>query len=246
MKTIRKQVNKKHSLVILPGWGFSSNLWNSVFPTLNVNIYCLDFPVQEKPISEKSWKEIEQTLLFQIPKGAYVMGWSLGGLIAMSLVEKYSAHFKGLILVSTNPKFISSESWPGIDFVKATAFYKNLEENVQVATHIFLQWIQYPSICPSIRKNLRDHFMDQRGLKSFLFYLDLLFHLDLRECYSFLKGPILHILGDQDPLVPKDLKVFLKASNPLVCFRHIHSAGHVPFFTHSQLFKENILEFLNS
>src|SRR5690606_24277631 len=47
-----------------------------------------------------------------MPENAHVLGWSLGGLVALRLALTHPARVRSVITTGTSPRFVSAPGWP--------------------------------------------------------------------------------------------------------------------------------------
>jgi pimeloyl-[acyl-carrier protein] methyl ester esterase len=220
---------KLNPFIFLPGWGFSISIWDEVIQALKLkNAFALPLPDEEK------LDAIMEQLNNQIPEQTTLVGWSLGGLIAIYFCHQFPKKCKRLIVVNSNPKFVASDDWPGITLTQALQFQKQVENREDMIKK-FLGIVQYPNRTCILRSTLRKHFLqDTQSQKSLKNYLDFLFEMDFRKYYKKLCMPVTYILGAEDAIVPVALAQRVKFNAEVKIIPH---AGHVPFLTHLEIFK---------
>jgi len=91
-------------LVLIPGWGCDSTIWQPVLPYLSnkFRVQCIELSLDVDALKQ------------QIPCGSIVVGWSLGGLLASEVAIAYPQWIHGLITIGTNPCFVRQHDWPGV------------------------------------------------------------------------------------------------------------------------------------
>ncbi|MCD8573619.1 MAG: alpha/beta hydrolase [Gammaproteobacteria bacterium] len=100
--------NSSPSLIFLPGWGFPSSMWKNIVALINHHQSHVSTCVElSDALSAESF-----------PPKAVLIGWSLGGLIAMKHCLRYPGRYQKLILINSAPYFS-----------KFTGRYKHLAEN---------------------------------------------------------------------------------------------------------------------
>ena len=52
---------------------------------------------------------VSDQLASQLPANCVLMGWSLGGMLAMHLAARYPQQVKGVITLATNAKFVATD-----------------------------------------------------------------------------------------------------------------------------------------
>jgi pimeloyl-[acyl-carrier protein] methyl ester esterase len=179
-----------------------------------------------------------------IPKGKPILlGWSFGGLTAMKQIHEKSVPDSKLILISTTPYFITKEKWKGITKEKVATLEQDLKDNQSAALNQFIQWVQFPSHDKKVRLTLEDHLRQDALLAS---ELANFVSQDLRMPYLQLKSPVLHLVGEQDPLLNIESIRLLARGNTSISLKIIPGAGHAPFLTHPEECRKLIMEFLSS
>lgn len=125
-------------LVLLHGWGLSSDVWHSWLPALadDYRLLLVDLPGLGRSGFDESQSysldavadQVLQQLHRQeqplLDRPAVWIGWSLGGLvaarIARQIFEQDPAAIAGLITIATSPCFVQSADWP--DAMAASTF----------------------------------------------------------------------------------------------------------------------------
>jgi pimeloyl-[acyl-carrier protein] methyl ester esterase len=208
-------MNTEAPFVALPGWGFTSEIFSDFISSL---------------------PEIK-------PNESILLAWSFGGLSAIEQSIESSSKISKLILISTTPRFITTDNWQGVTKERVATLEKDLKDNQSDALNQFVQWVQFPSHAKNIWLTLQQHLRKDTLLASELAYFS---NLDLRTSYLQLKIPVLHLLGEQDPLLNIDSIQTLAASNSSISLKIIAGAGHAPFLTHPEECKDALVEFLSS
>jgi len=197
-------------IALLPGWGFSAAILQPLAERLKNNY-------------EVSLVELDddKNILAQLPSRAVLIGWSLGGLLAIKLAHQYPDRFPKVITIATNPCFIANHNWPGVSPENFMVFEKKLENNPEKLLREFALLQVGRHSYSAIEK-----FMIDRKLKS---GLDMLKKTDHRELLKDFSKPLLFILGGDDKLVPSEIGEKIKLLNSRIKINIIKQAGHMPF-----------------
>ena len=104
-------------LLMLHGWGVNSEIWTSLVDELKlfVTVYVVDLPGMggSTLISPYTLDNIAKEIKANVPiKKCNILGWSLGGQVAMYLAIKMPEFVEKLILMSTTPCFVEKIDWP--------------------------------------------------------------------------------------------------------------------------------------
>lgn len=194
----------EQTLVLLTGWNSGiqpiEELGKALQERGQYKLKFVSYPYQHKSPQE-IW-QLNQLLPFlveQIPQDSVLMGWSLGGMLAVELSNYLPELFKpkAVITLATNTRFQGSETW-------------------QMAEAIFQQFLQGTINNPQ-QTNKKFHLLQSKGgadSKSDLQFLKqiasafeqehLIVSLELLgqlKC-EYLDLPSLHLLGNKDQLVP--------------------------------------------
>ena len=228
----------KNSMVFLPGWGFSAQIWHAVCQKINMDTIksaqCLSLP--DQAIAEEM---VLQYLVKNIPDHSTLVAWSLSGLFALKLLAKYPQKIAHLYLVGSTPYFSKCEktaSWQGCSAVFKQDFISNYQLDFLTLERNFLKLVTFPSTSPALRKAIKKHYMLEGSSHSEVFYLQYLFEQDHRDIAVKNKTKISFILGDQDAIVHPQTIAQLQENAFNV--RIIKEAGHVAFLTHTDKFLE--------
>lgn len=216
------------NLVFLPGWSFSASIFKMMSPHLRQHqLHFADLPPLQNTDAH-AISEFARTL----PARSTLIGWSLGGLVAIALCAQASGQFQKLILLGSSPKFVAEESWPGINSEIAEQFLTRLHRDSRKLMTDFHKLVRMPS--RSIHTHLKEHALkNQEHMPSQLNYL---LASDFRKELSELGLPTLSIAGEQDAILPPS------DSNHVI----IPNAGHAFPFTHCAEVCQHILEFENT
>lgn len=117
---IAKEISGKgKDVVLLHGWGCSHEhmrpLVDQLASRYRVNNY--DLPGRGKSDwnpKNKTIHDIADQLLSELPESAIYIGWSFGGLVAISIAARYPDLVERYIGVCSIPKFIEDENWPAV------------------------------------------------------------------------------------------------------------------------------------
>ena len=115
-------------LVLLHGWGAVPQIWQPLLHELNhPQVHNLALP----GYSGGSWGQPVKTLLAQLPAVVVdLVGWSLGGNLAMAIAHTAPAQLRSVTTIATAPAFVaSSREAPGLNPTTFTLFCDSLRQN---------------------------------------------------------------------------------------------------------------------
>lgn len=230
--------NLTNAIYALPGWGFSSKLFD-LLSTEDLPFIGIDY----SHLPEHCIEGIARQLSSNIPDGCHLLGWSLGGLIAIKIASLYPKKVKHLILISCHPQFQEDTHWEGVTSSVANHFTQKFQENPKKQIKEFLRLVSYPSSTPNkTRKLLGEYLLQEYHHLTPL--LEMLFSENLRHAYAQLPMNVLHILNREDAIVQQNTDQ-LTAINPSVKIEIIENSGHAGFIHHAESYRAMIRDTLS-
>jgi pimeloyl-[acyl-carrier protein] methyl ester esterase len=251
------------NLVLLHGWGLHGGIWQTILPLLEMNftVHNVDLPgFGHSPIhnGEYDLDYLVESVQSVLPEKCYLMGWSLGGVIATALALKdsetlnentASCKIDKLITVASNPCFVARHDWPfGMKQTVLESFIHYLAEDFKGTLIKFLaiQTMGSPTQKEDVAQLKETVFMHglpaEKALKG---GLQILRDVNLLPKLKNLKIPFLRIYGKLDTLVP--VKSVEPVSNVVTNSESIifTKSGHSPFLSESELFVKTLVNFLS-
>lgn len=220
----------KERLVLLPGWAMHSGVWGDFAELLSqyFTLTLIDHLPSQESIDAVGDGIVE--LLDDEP--FYLLGWSLGGSVALNMAQRYPSRVKGVILLATNPCFVANEAWPGMPLAMFRAFTQQVHLNALVTLEGFLM-VQCQGVTNSHEylETLKARFASKEmlPLNDLMQNLALLEKVDLRDMLASLTCPVVAILSDNDALVPVTIGQAMQMLQPNLQLHIIEKAGHIPF-----------------
>jgi pimeloyl-[acyl-carrier protein] methyl ester esterase len=111
-----KVIGQGPDLVMLHGWGMHSAVWHDMAEALakKFTLHLVDLPGH----GQSEWHEnaldlavLLANLANELPKSAYWLGWSLGGLISTAFADQFPERVEKLVLVAATPCFVKKDDW---------------------------------------------------------------------------------------------------------------------------------------
>lgn len=214
------------NVVLLHGWGFNSNFFDDFINQYQsrYRITKIDLPGHGR--SDEVFGGLKQwcnEIIKVLPNEPILIGWSLGGLLAIHIATKI--RLSKLILVASTPNFVQNSDWDfGIDADNFRQFSDTLQLNLSKSLKRFIHLQTQDKA--QIRKlsQLIDAFpATTTALNQ---GLDILLNTDLVDALVALKTPVEVILGGCDTLVPNNIHTWYQQHNIKVT---ILDTGHLPF-----------------
>lgn len=240
-------------LVFIHGWGLPA----AALDPLREAMHCLRGSVAqnlpgydgEGMIPEYDLSGVVANIMDTIEDPVTLIGWSLGGTIAMQAALDYPEWVHKLVLINATPSFIEREGWAsGMRLGVFKQFVDGLEQDSQATLRRFAS-LQFP---PGIdnRAGLREIQQIQDKTKPAQYDalysgLGILYQTDLRSRLSGIKCPTLVVQGTGDRIVADATADHLHASIPNSALHRVEHGGHAPFITQPQKTAEIINDFLS-
>jgi pimeloyl-[acyl-carrier protein] methyl ester esterase len=242
-------------LLMIHGWGVNSEIWVSLVDELKLfaSVYLIDLPGMggSSSISPYTLDNIAKEIKANVPiKKFNILGWSLGGQVAMSLAIRMPEFVEKLILMSTTPCFVEKKDWPyGVN----KQFFSNFElETKQNLNNTLLKFflIQTRDINDSknVMRFLKNTFIEIRddNKSSMQSALNVLKETDLRNEVQKIDKPTLIIAGDKDRLTSSKASIWLYEKIKGATLKEIKGANHMPFISHREIMTESVKKFLQN
>lgn len=237
-------------LTLIHGWGMNSAVFEPLTQRL-AGEFCvtrIDLPGHGRSTwSGQSDFDSQIDEIAEVLPESTLLGWSLGGMYALRLVNRYPQKFRKLVLVSCNPCFVQRENWrTAVDASVFTEFSASLVNNWKATIKRFLG-LQMFGV-----KEARLLIREISGLlakggepdpQAMQFGLDLLMQLDARYELAEVNVPVMEVLGQRDTLVPASLADQISLINPAIRVECLARSAHAPFLSHKDLFADLISEF---
>ena len=234
-------------LVLLHGWAMHSGIWGPVVAHFahRFRVHAVDLPGHghSAPIAPCTLDAIVAAVDASLAAEARpltLLGWSLGGLVAMRWAQSQPARIDRLALVCTSPKFVAGDGWPHAMPAEAIArFGDELHVAWKLTVQRFLALQVHNSehgraTLAAMREQLWARGEPTRSALSAV--LDVLAATDLRADVPHITQPTVVIAGGRDTLTPPDAGRWLAAAIPGARFEEIAGSAHAPFLSHRDEF----------
>jgi pimeloyl-[acyl-carrier protein] methyl ester esterase len=238
-------------LALIHGWGLHGRIWGDVADRLAgaFTLHLVDLPGHgASPPVRGGWGAWTQALADALPP-AHVLGWSLGGQLALSLAATRPERVRSLALVSSTPRFVTADGWPwgvGADMLRGFAAQLRRAPEATLARFLALQ-TRGDAAARAAARALRTclHARPMPTADALRDALALLAGNDLRAQASAVTAPVLVLYGECDPLVPPAAAQWLLAALPQARARAFAGATHAPFVSAPVVFAHAVEHFVN-
>jgi len=258
---------KKH-LVMLHGFGCDSRVFASIGAKLSreIDVLMVDMPGHGQTPPEAGQAKENSTFfgfaaysilhaLDQYLGETYsLLGWSMGGQIALEMYKQKSAHkcddpgcshnpIGSLILISSTPRFVSSGDFPvGMNKAVFNKFKKGINEHAESSMDDFYNLL--------FSKNedggkyigdLKKQTPPQKTLSSCMESFE---KFDARSILPKIEVPALIITGDSDQIIDPKTSMFLSQKIKNSALKVFKGAGHAPHLTREKEVIDELTKFL--
>ena len=266
------------ALVLLHGWGLNVRVWDGLAAALRdrFRIIAIDLPghgrspwLPECSSLADQAAQVSDTIA-GITSEYSLLGWSLGGQIALQLaaIPRAAGHVAGacntrvaatvnrLVLIAATPRLVAAPDWPhGAPPERLTAQAASLRTDYRRTVSDFLELQVRGSAAGAealeqLRAALFAHGLQEQGNDAGPFRaalargLELLRDTDLRPLLPDVTLPALVIAGQYDRVTMPAASHALADSLPDARYVEIRRAAHAPFLSHLPELSALIADFL--
>ena len=241
-------------VVLLHGWALHGGMWGPWIEQLGrrVRLHFIDLPGHGRspwPDRAATLRDLARAVSPHVPSGAAVLGWSLGGMVALELARARPADLAALVLIATTPCFLAREDWPaGMNSAVLDGFAAGLAGDYRRTISNFLALQTWgdehaTQALRSLRANLDAH--GEPDPYALAAGLGILREADLRADLATIAIPTLVIAGEHDRITPVAAGRELASRLPSARFIEIAKAGHAPFLSHADAVLGQVEGFLS-
>ena len=240
-------------LTLLHGWGMNSAIFDPLVDSLagDFKIIRVDLPGHGQSIWQDGMSFNNQLeVLADILPESNLLGWSMGGLFAINLANRFPQRFSSLTLACCNPCFVQQPDWNcAVEQVVFDEFSQSLIDDWQTTIRRFVG-LQLHGVINARELIRQITALLVRGGSphpdALRMGLQILLSHDARKELAELRQPVLSILGRRDMLVPSSQAQHLQLLNPKIRVECLAQSGHAPFVSHTESVSELLREFIKS
>ena len=241
-------------LVLLHGFAMHSGLFAPLLPALagRHRVHAVDLPGHGRspPVDAFDPAAVADAVDASVDAAeATVLGWSLGGLVALQWALARPSRVRRLVLVATTPSFVVRDGWPhAMNEDTLARFGDELRASYRLTLLRFLSLqVQGSDEGRATLATLRGRLFErgEPSRSALDAALDALRRTDLRPRLPNVRARTLVIGGDRDALVPLAATQALAAALPDATHTTIEGAAHAPFLSHSRAFQDAVLPFID-
>jgi pimeloyl-[acyl-carrier protein] methyl ester esterase len=231
-----------HGLLVA-GWAHPESCLTSLSNALRPALTCqLCSPQNLYPhYAERLHQLIVQT------NAEVLIGWSLGGLIALDTILSRPSRIRALVLVSSTPRFCQGPDYDGgVPLATLRAMKIALQHDPVPTLRQFHRMVHAPDVPAA---DATEDFTAQAlkgGIKILADGLEYLATTDLRSKLFALAPPVLLVHGDADVVIPSAASAYMAANVPRTAVQIFRGKGHGLPLTSPCDVAQVICDFLNS
>lgn len=244
-------------VVLLHGWGLHGGLFAPLLPSLarRFRVHAVDLPGHghSAPVAPCTLDALVDAVAapFHAEREPLtVLGWSLGGQVAMRWAMRESGRVARLALVATTPRFVATHDWlPAMGAETLARFGDELAVSWRLTMQRFLALQVHGSDEGRATLAALRHQLFARGDPApgaLAGALALLASSDLREGARTIAARSLVVSGERDLLAPAAAGEWLAAALPDARYVCIEGAAHAPFLSHRAAFDRALDAFLDA
>ena len=240
-------------VVLLHGWALHGGMWGPWVDELSrrARLHLVDLPGHGRsrwPEGAATLRDLARAVSPHVPQGAAVLGWSLGGMVALELARSRPGDLAALVLIATTPCFLAREDWPaGMNPGVLDGFAAGLAGDYRRTLSNFLALQTWgdenaSQALRSLRANLDAH--GEPDPHALVAGLGILRTADLRDELAAIAILSLVIAGERDRITPVAAGRELASRLPSARFVEVPKAGHAPFLSHPEMVRREVEDFL--
>jgi pimeloyl-[acyl-carrier protein] methyl ester esterase len=218
-------------VVMIPGWGATGDAWARVTACAGM---------EKLPIRHVCWSEClgAGENIFRGGGVKILVGWSLGGLLAMKAAIERPAGIAGMVLVSSTARLPEDRDYAGVAPKFLRAMIRRLGKDRDGVLADFL------ALCASPDRPPEEEWLADCpfGVEILREGLDALAISDLREKAPVIECPVRILHGDADAVIPFSQARELSGKIASASLRRLAGCGHALPYSSAQEIAETIIK----
>ncbi len=236
-------------LVMIHGWAMHAGIFAGLARALapNFRLHLVDLPghgYSRDDAGSLDPADCARRIAEQTPRAIW-LGWSLGGLVAMRAALDEAERVRGLVLISSSPRFVTGDDWTcGVAPSVFAEFGAGLAHDYRgtIERFLALETLGADHARAELRALKADVFAHgEPAMAALTEGLRVLDATDLRADIARIRAPSLWIAGRRDRLVSADAMQWAAAQTG---GRYTEcNSGHAPFLGHADALAASIAAF---
>lgn len=248
----------EQDVVLLHGWSLNLRVWDGLVRELapRFRVITIDLPGHGRSDwdprattpAAQAWR-VHETLAPLTVRYA-LLGWSLGGQLALDLAAALPAGIERLALIATTPRFLAGPNWrcgTPRPLLARLAHRLHAEGERAVSDFLALQARgSAPHTAARVVAKLRAALSAHGGARpeALMSGLVRLRDGDLRPTLPSVRVPALVMAGQRDRIIRPAASRALAAALPRARYIEVAGAAHAPFLSHPVQFVRQLTGFL--
>ena len=244
-------------LVLLHGFAMHGGLFAPMLPALarRYRAHVVDLPghgwsASVAPYDLPTLAAAIDGALAEVETPVTLVGWSLGGQVALQWALARPERVRRLVLVASTPSFVARDGWPhAMSEPTLARFGDELRVAYRLTLLRFLSLqVQGSDEGRRTLAQLRSRLFErgEPSAHALAAALTLVREADLRSLLPQIVTPALVLGGTRDALVPLAATQALAAAMPRAAHAAIADAAHAPFLSHPAVFLEALDAFADA
>lgn len=238
-------------MVLLHGWGFSAGVWDGLADRLapRWRAHAPDLPGYgaAPACAPYTLEAIAGAVARAAPRRCHVVGWSLGGEVALAWARRAPHQVERLALIGTTPCFASRPGWP---CATAPAVLREFGRSLAAdRTETLARFVAVLArgdartgrIAGALRRSSEGSAPDGVLTAGLAVLLDA----DLRRELPRVRQPTLVLHGARDRIVPPAAGRRLAAALPDARFSLLRACAHAPFLSQPERVLRELRKFFD-
>jgi pimeloyl-[acyl-carrier protein] methyl ester esterase len=235
--------------VFIHGWGLHGGIWSETLAVLPGAAPDLPGYGGSSVPSPYTAEALADAMAETYSDPVHLIGWSMGGMVALALAARHPDKVAKLVLVGATPAFVNRPDWPdGLAPEVLAGFADALKLDYRATLLRFLSLqARGGDAAREVIGRLRESVF-QRGepdAATLAAGLDLLRDVDLRDLAADVRCPTLVVHGSYDTLCPVAAGRWLAQGIPHAHLALHERAAHAPFLSHPRWFVAQVGGFLD-
>ncbi len=243
-------------IVLLHGWAMHTEMWGPLLPRLarRFRVHAVDLPGHGHSALPATFTldSVVAALDSAFPAGGpplTVLGWSLGGLVALRWARLRPAQVGRIVLVATSPRFVAGDDWPHAMTDEVLARFG---DELHVAWKLTIKRFLALQMAGSEHGRatlaaLRSRIFarGEPSPQALFGALAVIRDADLRGEIADILQPVLVVSGSRDTLALPAAGRWVAQHLRNARFAEIAGAAHAPFLSHADAFDAAVDGFLD-
>ena len=239
-------------VVLLHGWGSSGGVWKELAAHLapRYQPHAPDLPGYGATpgCMPYTLDGVAAAVAHAAPQRCHVVGWSLGGQLALAWARRAPRQVDRLALIAATPSFVQRADWPHAvtrELLLGFSAELSIDRDGTMKRFATLQ-AQGDDNARDVARKLRAHAArGEADVTALAGGLQILAETDLRAGLSAVRQFVLVLQGDHDSLVPLAAGVHLNRRLPSARAAVLRGTAHAPFLSRPRDVAQALMEFFD-